>query len=107
MSLDIYLTAIRPTEVFHANITHNLGRMANAAGFYEHLWHPKEEGITLAQHLIAPLSQGIALMKADPARYKAFDAPNGWGTYDDFVPWLEKLLQACQENPDADISVSI
>ena len=28
MSLDVYLTAMRKTEVYSANITHNLGKMA-------------------------------------------------------------------------------
>lgn len=31
MSLDVYLTAVRPTTVYDANITHNLGSMAHDA----------------------------------------------------------------------------
>jgi hypothetical protein len=105
MSLDVYLTAVRPTTVYGSNITHNLGRMAEEAGIYQHLWRPEEIGITTAEQLIEPLSVGLALLKSDPARFKAFNAPNGWGMYEHFVPFVEKNLDACRENPDAIISV--
>lgn len=93
-------------EVYWANITHNLGQMANAAGIYEHLWRPEEIGITKAGELIEPLTEGLNKMKADPEHYKQFNASNGWGMYVHFIPWIEKYLQACKENPDALISVS-
>jgi hypothetical protein len=106
MSLDVTLTKVMPTEVYWANITHNLNTMAEAAGIYKHLWRPEEVGITKAQQLIEPLREAIAKMKADPEKFKQYDADNGWGTYKDFLPWLEKYLGACQEHPEADVSVS-
>jgi len=117
MSLDIYLSA--PTTCPHcggelpqvsdydANITHNLGAMADEAGIYKHLWHPEQVGVKLAEHLIEPLDTAIKLMKADPVRFRKFDAPNKWGTYEDFVPWLENLLEACRACPGASVRVSI
>lgn len=107
MSLDISLHAVRRVEVYDANITHNLNTMAKEAGIYQHLWHPEILGIEKAEQLIVPLQFALAQMMADPERFKKFDSPNGWGRYVHFVPWLEKLLKACQEFPDADISVSI
>ncbi len=106
MSLDVYLMRTQPTEVYEANITHNLGAMANEAGIYKHLWRPDEIGITKAAELIEPLRAGLALMKADPPRFEAHDSPNGWGLYKNFVPFVEKYLAACEEFPDADVSVS-
>jgi hypothetical protein len=106
MSLDVHLSAVRKTEVYSANITHNLGSMAKAAGIYEHLWRPEEIGVMYARELIAPLSEGLAKLKADPEKYSNYDAPNGWGRYVDFVPWLEQYIEACQENPDAEVSAS-
>lgn len=105
MSLDVYLKAVRPTEVFSANITHNLGRMAREAGIYEALWRPDEIGITTAEQLIEPLTAGLALLKSDPPRFEAFNSPNGWGLYEHFVPFVEGYLEACKENPDAAVSV--
>lgn len=106
MSLDVYLTAVRPTTVYDANITHNLGPMAEEAGIYKHLWRPEELGIKTAGELIEPLAAGLALLQSDPDRFKAFDAPNGWGLYEHFVPFVEKYLDACRGNPDATVEVS-
>lgn len=106
MSLDVRLTEIMPTEVYWANITHNLGKMAEQAGIYFALWRPEEIGITKASELIVPLETGLALLKSDPERFEKFNAANGWGLYEHFVPFVENYLNACREHPDADISVS-
>jgi len=107
MSLDLYLECTQPTEVYWANITHNLGAMAAEGGLYEMLWHPEEAGITSARQLIEPIQKAVAAMKADPARFKKHNAPNGWGLYEHWLPWLERLLAACQEYPDATVRASI
>jgi hypothetical protein len=106
MSLDVSLIAIRPTEVYESNITHNLGRMAAEAGIYTHLWRPEEAGITKAEQLIEPLATGLALLKSDPVRFSAFDSPNGWGLYKDLVQFVDNYLEACRGNPDATVRVS-
>jgi hypothetical protein len=103
MSLDVTLTAVRPTEVYSANITHNLGEMAAEAGIYKHLWRPEELGIESASELIVPLTKGLLLLHSDPDRFKKFNAPNGWGLYENFVEFVEKYLKACAENPDAKV----
>ena len=107
MSLDVYLTAMRKTEVYSANTTHNLGKMALEAGIYHHLWRPEELGIKQAGELIMPLRAGLALLKSDPERFKKFDSPNGWGLYVHFVPFVEKYLEACEQNPDSAVEVSV
>ena len=48
---------------YDANITHNLGEMAGAAGIYHHLWRPEEIGVIKAWQLVAPLDAGLALLK--------------------------------------------
>lgn len=109
MSLDVTLYGLldgNRVEVFDANITHNLGNMADAAGIYECVWSPEEIGITKAGELIEPLTAGIELLRSDETRFKKFDSPNGWGLYENFVPWLERYLAACIKFPSAEISVS-
>lgn len=106
MSLDVILTKLAPQEVYSRNITHNLGKMAEAAGIYMHLWRPEEIGVTQARQLIEPLKAGLALLKSDPERFSAFDAPNGWGRYVHFLPFVEDYLAACEANPDATVTVS-
>lgn len=106
MSLDISLMKVMRTSVFGTNITHNLTRMAGAASLYSVLWRPEDNGIKFAHQLIEPLRQSIKDMESRPDWYKVFDAPNGWGTYDQFLPWLKDLLKACEDFPDAEIEVS-
>ena len=112
MSLDIHFeldkcqTCGRSDQGPSLNITHNLGKMAVEAGVYSKVWRPDECGITKASQMIAPLQTAIATMKADPLRFEQYNAENGWGTYNDFVPWLERYLEMCKLYPTATISVS-
>lgn len=106
MSLDVTLRAVRMTEIFSANYTHNVIDMADKAGIYRAVWRPEENGITLAWQLIGPLRVGIEDMEKHPEEYKELDADNGWGTYDTFLPWLKEYLKACEENPSAEVLVS-
>jgi hypothetical protein len=94
---------VRP-QLYESNITHNLNAMAEAAGIYRELWRPDEIGITKARQLIQPLENGLS--KADPEKFKKYNAPNGWGLYEHFVPWVESYLDACKAYPDADVKVS-
>lgn len=98
--------ATREPELFSSNITHNLNRMAEAAGIYEALWRPEEIGVAKAHQLIPLLTEGLAKLKADPAHYETFNAANGWGLYVHFVPFVEEYLDACKSYPDADVRVS-
>ena len=101
MSLDVYLTVTKPTLVFEGNITHNLGAMAREAGIYEALWRPEEINVTTAEQLIEPLTVGLEKLKADPESFKVFN--NGWGMYDNLINFVEDYLEACIENPDAEV----
>ena len=104
MSLSVTLK-IENEEVYWSNITHNLGEMAEAAGIYKHLWRPEEIGISKPKELIEPLTIGLEKMKADPPYFERYNASNGWGLYEHFVPWIHEYLSACIENQEADISV--
>lgn len=123
MSLDVYLEGdgeerdcycdkcdnqhkYNRAETFYtANITHNLGQMAEAAGIYGALWRPDEIGITKAGQLIEPLSAGLMALEADPVRFQQFNAPNGWGLYEHFVSFVRNYLLACRRYPNANVRV--
>jgi len=92
--------------LFDQNITHNLNKMAEAVGIYKCLWRPDENGYTRARQLIKPLTAGLKKLRSNPDKFKELDAENGWGTYDVFVPWIEKYLNACVKYPNAIIEVS-
>ena len=107
MSLDFDLTEVKETTVFSTNITHNLTEMAEAAGIYLALWHPERLKVVHANELIPLLEKRLAELKADPEKFRKFDSPNGWGTYDHFVPFVEEVLNACREHPGAKVRTSV
>ena len=106
MSLDVYLEVIKPTAIYSANITHNLSKMADAAGIYKELWRPDEIGVTKARELIQPLADGLSRLLAEHEKYCAFNPANGWGDYKGLVEFVREYLAACRENPDAAVKVS-
>jgi hypothetical protein len=93
-------------SVFECNITHNLTKMADAAGIYEELWRPDEIAITHARELIEPLTAGLERLRADPEKFKALNPPNGWGDYDGLVRFVSAYLEACRQHPDATVYTS-
>lgn len=94
-------------RVYSRNITHNLGRMAEAAGIYKELWHPGDIGISTAAQLIEPLRAGLVRLRTDPGRFFAFNPSNGWGTYEGLVEFVTDYLRACEKFPNAAVSVLI
>ena len=111
MSLDVSLHIIEQEDlerqVYWANITHNLNRMADAAGIYGALWRPAENGFSKAADIIKPLEAGLVDLKERPGYYEQFNATNGCGLYKHLVPFVEEYLEACKAHPDARISASI
>lgn len=144
MSLDVYLLGKKKkmmvkcyacgheheekarARLYRANITHNLGRMAEKAGIYEALWRPHrlrsdynirqadftaedefEASVVIrAKDIIPYLEKGLADLKARQTYYERFNSPNGWGMYEHFVPFVEGYLNACKQYPDAIVEVS-
>lgn len=103
MSLDFSLSRMQKVEVFDINITHNLSVMAAEAGVYDELWCG---GGRTARDILPTLETGLTKLRDNPDHFKRFDASNGWGTYSDFVRFVEDVIQACHEFPDAEIWVS-
>ena len=109
MSLDVYLTTKdidgNEIEAYEANITHNLGKMASKANIYRALWRPEEINAKKAKDIIKLLEDGLVDLKKSPEYFKKFNAPNGWGMYEHFVPFVEKYLEACKKYPSAEIGI--
>ena len=114
MSLDISLhqEAKYNTEVFEANITHNLGKMAREVTcfrikergeeakeitLYEILWHGNgQSGL-----VIAPMLEvGLHELKENKEIYEEYNPENGWGNYEGLVKFTEGLLEACKDFPE-------
>ena len=112
MSLDIDLMVVQPVSVYEANITHNLGKMADAVildngkTLYQVLWRPDEHGWKFARDISDMLDEGWNILLSDPERFKQFNPENGWGSYDGLVNFVYKYRNACWDNPDAELRVS-
>ena len=113
MSLDVSLMVTKPVSIYDANITHNLGAMArecmvgpNGLTLYAVLWRPDENELTYASEIIEFLDEGYNNLLSHPERFKKFNPPNGWGTYEGLLSFVLKYKEACMENPDAVLEVS-
>ena len=77
--------------VFDRNQTSNVARMWRAAGVDLSEWKDRPVG-----EVVEPLSEAVAAMKADPDKYRAMNPPNGWGSYETCLAFLESILTACR-----------
>lgn len=100
MSLTVKL--VRKEYLVYLNITHNLGAMWEEAGIYDALYN--SAGME-ASEVLPVLVNGLSDMIAYPEKYKKYNSPNGWGLYENAVPWLAELIKGFNENPDAIIEV--
>lgn len=104
--IEVYYDDRKPDEVkelYQANITHNLGEMAAKAELYDYLWRPGEKGIQIAKNLIEPLEKGLKELIHHPDKYQFYNPSNGWGSYGTLVTFVDEYLNACKENPEAEI----
>jgi hypothetical protein len=115
MSYDIYLygdekDAVCPhcdnvyrkrEELFSANYTFNCGAMWRDAGLDIKSFKGRR-----ADECLPLLQAALTNLEADPARFKAMNPPNGWGSYETSLPWLKALADAMRENPTSLVHVS-
>jgi len=112
MSLDVYLYRASgteaETELYSANITHNLGLLADAVGLYQALWSPEELGLTRANQLIDLLERGLRRLgdRSRREEFRKLEPANGWGTFDGLVTFTENYLACCRDYPEALVRVS-
>lgn len=119
MSLDITLTALRPTSVFDRGITHNLTTMADAVKvnlvhgaqprettLYKVLWYPEELGLKTGEDILPYFRVGLLMLLSFPEEYKQHNPSNGWGDYNNLVDFVTAYYFACMEFPDGVIEIS-
>jgi hypothetical protein len=112
MSLDVDLMVTQPVSVYEGNITHNLADMAshvelsNGLTLYQVLWRPDEHELKFARDISDLLDEGWNILLADPEKYKKYNPPNGWGSYDGLERFVYNYRNACRDIPDAELRVS-
>lgn len=106
MSYSIYLTidtgGEEPALLTDGwNYTSNCGPMWRAAGADLAEFHGKT-----AAECLPILEAAITEMRAYPARYRAMNPGNGWGSYERLLPALGELASAFRSHPKATVEVS-
>ena len=87
--------------VFDSNYTWNIGPMLHAVGCNPRDWNQRK-GLSVA----AMLADALALLEADPEKFRAMNPENEWGSYDSMLEeWLWPLHTACRKWPHATVWV--
>ena len=112
VSLDIWLTqeidvgspdGPEKQTFLDKNITHNLTGLWSFVGVYDALY--MSDGQLAGEHA-ATLAVGVDFLLENEAACRTHDAPNGWGKYDDALPWLREVAEAFRKYPKATIRIS-
>jgi len=126
MSLDIWLFRKKPYLVAYEdygvatveeseslNITHNLTAMANKVvipfqksgyegdnrSLYELLWRPHRNGFTKVNDTyIGLLNDCLETLKREEEKLTVLNPPNGWGSYEGLVSFLERFISLCEDH---------
>ena len=104
-------------ELWHGNITHNLGKMAEKVSIkiangpeyslYQLLWRPEETGLlgnnqeltfNYAEHIF----RALEILKENPDYYKKYNPENGWGNYDVLVSFTTDFVNTIGHLPVVD-----
>lgn len=90
----------------------DVGNMtSNVAGMWR-LASPDTDGLKglhgkMAGEAIQPLSKAVLRMRADPDAYAPLEPSNNWGSYDEALAFMVRILKACREHPWLTIEVSV
>ena len=105
MSYDIslYRKGLKSKENFYydynGNITYNVCRMLEVAFGENHLkkWNGLE-----CNKFFKKFEKGYLDMCKNPDKYRKYDSPNGWGTYETTLSSIQKLYQNIKKYADVD-----
>lgn len=83
------------------NYTHNCNQMIRDAGFGPE-WPYDLNGMT-CHEVERRLRIVLRAFEADPARFRAMDPENGWGSFDTLRPVLREIATVCRAHPLATV----
>lgn len=104
-SSGIVVNGISYFIAYKSSISNDLSSMADAAGVYRHIWRPEGLGIIKASELVAPLNEGLRVLRANKERFKCFEPKHKRDTYEDLTNFIEHYIKASIKYPDATIEI--
>ena len=84
---------------YDGNITYNVYKMLEVAFGENHL---KKWNDLSCDKFIKDLEEGYIDIKENPEKYRKYDSPNGWGTYETTLYSIEKLYEAIKKYAEID-----
>lgn len=87
--------------IFTHKVSMELLELACHSGLYDAVWRPDNIGATIAEHIIAPLTEGLIELTSNPQLYMLY-APSS-DMYRTFLKHISLYLKACMANPNAKI----
>lgn len=84
---------------YYGNITYNVYEMLEVAFGEEHL---KKWNNLSCDKFFKDLEKGYIDMIKNPEKYRKYNSPNGWGTYETTLNAIEKLYKAIKEYAEVD-----
>ena len=84
---------------YDGNITWNVREMLEVAFGEEHL---KKWNSLSCDKFFDDLEKGYIDMIKNPKKYKKYDSPNGWGTYETTLREIKELYESIQEYAELD-----
>ncbi len=104
MSLDLYMAIKSCEHCGHVETTDSLNITYNLAPMWYEAFPISDQMIDIdempGEEAEVILTLVLNSLKNFPDRFIAINPTNGWGSYEDFVKYIEKLIAICKEHPD-------
>ena len=103
MSLDLYLRETPCETCGHQREDFNINYTYNAS----HMWYeiyPDDDGMVhiegmTGEEALNKLEYAYQYMKKNREALIKLEPPNGWGSYNGFLGFIEDCIAACKEHP--------
>lgn len=104
MGVDLYLQSKKCNECGHVeSVGDDLGYTYNVGDMWREIY-PEEKLLSIdemtGQEAYKKLKHAHDELLKNPDKFKAMNPPNGWGSYDTFLTFIEKLMDLSSLYPD-------
>ena len=103
MSYNLSIKAPRVIEVYDGNLTWNISEMLQVA--FEHEDHIKKLNGMKCVDAKPIVQKAYVRLLLNEENYEQYNAPNGWGTYEDTVEYIGEFYQAILNNLDGRVFI--
>lgn len=121
---DVEENVYSDNTLLHINLTHNLTKMANLCSYkdyvnpktsrditlYTLLWHPEEilnKDSLITKEYLFRLIDLCDSLELNPDFYKEYNPENGWGSYEQLLSAVKKLITVIAPNLNKRLTLKV